>query len=170
MTFVEPKEFRELLDQILGKPLVHARLPLPPSSNNIYFTKRDGGRTMRILTTEARAWKNKAIREIIRQGKLTLQQDFDPEGLYWMCLHFRFEQIINKGWNQFFVRGKNRGKRKAATKWVKMDNDNRVKLVSDALKNATGVDDSANFAHILLKDCGDPSVEVVLWQLEDIYG
>lgn len=171
MTFVTPQEFRELLDSILGKPIIQALLTLPPTSNNIYFTKMHQGRTMRILTSEARTWKTRAVKELVRQSRLAFQKEFDPHGLYWLCLHFRFDEIINKGWDQFFVRGKNAGKRKAASRWRKTDNDNRVKLASDALKNVTGVDDSSNFTHVLLKDVDreNPGMEIVLWQLEDIY-
>ena len=171
-TFVKPDEFRELLDQILGQPCARASLPLPPSSNNIYFTRREGGRTMRILTTEARSWKTRAVQEIVKQGKLAIQDKFDPFGLYWLVLHFRFEKVINDKWNEFYVRGPKTGQRKGQLKWVRMDNDNRVKLAADAMRNATGVDDSANFAHILLKDCDPehPGMEILLYELEDIYG
>lgn len=150
----------------MNERVVRAVLELPPTSNNIYFNQPGGGRS---LTTEARSWKRRAIGEVVRQGKIGLQEAFDYERKYWLELHFFFEAVINKGWNEFYKRGPKKGQRKAQSKWKKMDLSNRVKLVEDAVKGATGVDDSCTFAHFLLKDCDpdNPRVEVALFTIKE---
>jgi Holliday junction resolvase RusA-like endonuclease len=141
-------------------------MELPPTSNNIYFNVRGKGRR---LTTEARSWKKKAIGRIVREAGLGFQNAFDENARYWLELAFFFESIVNKGWDEFYVRGPKKGQRKAKTKWVKMDISNRVKLVEDAVKAATGVDDSATFVHILAKDVDkkNPRVEITFLQMAE---
>jgi len=140
---------------------IHALLSMPPSSNNIYFNIQGGGRG---LTGEARSWKKKATTEIINQNQLQFAKALDPNVKYELVLHFYFEQIENKGCNEFFTKGAKAGQRKAETRWKRMDLSNRIKLVEDALKDAIAVDDSSTFIHTLVKDEDpkEPRVEVTL--------
>lgn len=143
-----------------------ATLEMPPTSNNIYANQRGGGR---VKTTEARSWQNRAVKEIMRQSKLGIQDEFDPTRMYWMDLHFFFEAVINKGWDERWTRGKKKGQRKADTKWKRIDLGNRLKLLEDTVKNAVGVDDSATFVLHLIKDCDpeNPRVEVGLFSMPE---
>lgn len=145
---------------------ISATLELPPTSNNIYFNRGGGGRTM---TTEARSWQNKAVKEIMRQSKLGIQSEFDPTRMYWLDLHFFFEEVINKGWNEFYTRGAKKGQRKAENKWKKIDLGNRLKLLEDTVKITVGVDDSATFVLHLTKDCDPtaPRVVVALYSMPE---
>lgn len=141
-------------------------LPLPPSSNNIYFNRGGGGRQM---TTEARSWKIGAKKEIFRQGGLSIQSAFDSTKLYCMVLYFWFDVLVNKGWEERYKRGKKKGQRKAETKWKKMDQTNRIKLAEDTIAASTGVDDSASFIHALVKDFDpdDPRLTIAYYEIED---
>ena len=64
-------------------------------------------------------------------------------------------------------KGKNKGKRKAERKWKQMDLGNRTKLLEDCVKSACGVDDSATFMRMQIKDIDDknPRVELELYQI-----
>ena len=145
---------------------ISATLAMPPTSNNIYANRGGGGR---VKTTEARSWQNRAIKEIMRQSKLGIQTAFDPTRMYWLDLHFFFEEVINKGWNEFYTRGPKKGQRKADTKWKKIDLGNRLKLLEDTVKSAVGVDDSATFVLHLTKDCdpSNPRVVVELYSMPE---
>jgi Holliday junction resolvase RusA-like endonuclease len=142
-----------------------ATLAMPPTSNNIY-TSSSG---KRVKTTQARSWQNRAVKEIMRQSGLTIQSEFDPNRMYWLDLHFFFEAVINKGWNERWQRGKKQGQRKAETKWKRIDLGNRLKLLEDTVKNAVGVDDSATFVLHLTKDCDptNPRVEVRMYSMPE---
>lgn len=143
-----------------------ATLEMPPTSNNIYANRPGGGR---VMTTEARSWQNRAVKEIMRQSKLGIQEAFDPTRMYWLDLHYFFAEVINKGWNEFYARGPKKGQRKAENKWKKIDLGNRLKLLEDTVKIAVGVDDSATFVLHLTKDCDhdNPRVVVSLYSMPD---
>lgn len=140
-----------------------ATLEMPPTSNNIYISigKR------RQKSSLARAWQNRAVRDIMRQSNLTVQNEFDPERMYWLDLTFYFDQVVNKGWSEFYKRGPKKGQRKADTKWKKIDLGNRLKLLEDTVKAAVGVDDSSTFVLHLTKDCDpdNPRVEVCMYSM-----
>jgi Holliday junction resolvase RusA-like endonuclease len=140
-------------------------LAMPPTSNNIYANKGGGGR---VKTTEARSWQLRAVKEIMRQSNLGIQSEFDDTRMYWLDLHFFFDVVVNKGWNEFYKRGAKKGQRKSENKWKKIDLGNRLKLLEDTVKDATGVDDSATFVLHLTKDCDpeNPRVEVRLLEME----
>ena len=121
-------------------------------------------------TTEARSWQNRAVKEIMRQSNIGLQDEFDPTLQYGMELRFYFERVINKGWEERHSRGKKKGRRKADNKWKKIDLSNRLKLLEDTLKDVTGVDDCATFMLFLVKECDpdNPRVEVELYPLPEV--
>lgn len=148
--------------------MIQAVLDMPPTSNNIYFNIRGGGRG---LTTEARSWKRRAVGEIVRQNKLgLLTEGVDPNLAYAFALHYYFADVENRGWHELYTRGVKNGQRKAASRWKKMDLGNRDKLIQDALKNALGVDDSSIFERIEIKDVDpkNPRVEILFTLVENI--
>lgn len=106
------------------------------------------------MSREARAWKRRATGEIVRQSKMAFRAagQFDPNKKWLLRMHFFFETVTNKGYFEFYKRGKKEGQRKAKNRWKKMDNTNRIKLAEDAMRDATGIDDSATFVHVLVKD------------------
>ncbi len=109
---------------------------LPPSSNHIYVNKRGGGR---FLTKEASAFKTKTISHI-QSNHLADISRLDREAVYrvWYVFYFPREDIINTT----FGGGK---KGSAKTRYKKLDVENRLKLVSDALATAIGIDDCQFF-------------------------
>jgi Holliday junction resolvase RusA-like endonuclease len=133
------------------------QLDLPPSSNNIYYNIKGG----RALTSEARSWKRRAVHSMVEQGNLCLDTSFEPDSKYGIELYFFFKAVENEGW---YKRDKN-GNRKAKSRWKKIDLSNRIKLLEDALKDATGVDDSAIFEMIIYKKQSDkPMVMIEIYE------
>lgn len=115
---------------------------LPPTSNQIFINKRKGGR---ILSDKAKKFKTQMI-TVIQQQKLPDIGDIarvlatDPNAMFEVTYVFFFsnEDILNMS----FGSG---AKKAAATRYKRVDVENRLKLVSDALATATGVDDSLFF-------------------------
>jgi len=142
---------------------ISAVLQMPPTSNNIYTTVRN----RRIKTTEARSWQTRAVKEIMRQSGLSIQDEFDQDRMYRLDLHFYFDRVINKGWSERYLKGPKKGQRKAENKWKKIDLGNRLKLLEDTVRNAVGVDDSSTFILHLVKGC-DPGKERVSVQMYSI--
>lgn len=126
---------------------------LPPSSNHIYVN-RPGGRG-RFLSKEAEAWKNRFSQQVLAPYIMPMQSfgkkvDDDPSSVLelWMMFFFPKEDIINLTFG-------NGTKAAAKTRYKKMDVQNRIKLVTDAVVKALALDDSLNFREIHDKYCAD---------------
>jgi Holliday junction resolvase RusA-like endonuclease len=135
---------------------------LPPTSNNIYVTGRNG---IRFLSKEADSFKKRAITLIAseQQSKIVT---LNPTGLYRVWYNFFFEdkEIINKT----FGSGK---KDAASSRYKKMDVENRIKLVADSFSKAIGIDDSQFFEGGHTKLCaslvgGSPQIHIFLAETE----
>ena len=100
------------------------RLPLPPSNNHLYLNSPWG--SGRILSTTARAAKNRLVEQI---SQVILEQNlsFDPSTPYGLSLLFCFDRV--------------RPMKKTKHPFLRVDVDNRQKLIIDAIAAATGVDD-----------------------------
>lgn len=109
---------------------------LPPSSNHIYVNARGKGR---FLSKEAQKFKIDMISHI-QANYLPQISRLDRDGLYrvWYAFYFQPEDILN----MTFGKGK---KGSAKTRYKKLDVENRLKLVSDALATAIGIDDCQFF-------------------------
>lgn len=112
-------------------------LNLPPSSNHIYVNAR--GSKKRFLSEEAKKFKLDTITHI-QSSYLPQISQLDREGVYrvWYAFYFPPEDILN----MTFGGGK---KGSAKTRYKKLDVENRLKLVSDALATAIGIDDCQFF-------------------------
>jgi len=126
---------------------------LPPSSNHIYVN-RPGGRG-RFLHKEAEAWKNRFSQQVLAPYLMQMNSfcqtvDRDPSSVLelWMTFYFEAEDILNTTYN-------NGTKAAAKTRYKKMDVQNRIKLVTDAVVKALAIDDSLNFREIHDKCCAD---------------
>lgn len=110
---------------------------LPPSSNHIYVTRRGG--KGRFLSKEAETFKRRTISHI-QTYCLAKVSRLDREAVYrvWYAFYFPPEELLN----QTFGSGK---KGSAKTRYKRMDVENRLKLVADALATAIGIDDCQFF-------------------------
>lgn len=110
---------------------------LPPSSNHIYVTRRGG--KGRFLSKEAETFKRQAISHI-QSHCLAKITRLDREALYrvWYAFYFPLEELLNKTFG-----GDEKGS--AKTRYKRMDVENRLKLVADALATAIGIDDCQFF-------------------------
>src|SRR3990167_10612855 len=117
-------------EQIWGQPFVVVPF-LPPSGNTIYVTNWRAKK--RFLSKEASTFKTRMIAHIQSEclahiGKL------NRVGLFgtWYVFYFDNEDLLNRTFGS--------GKKSAATsRYKKMDVENRIKLVSDALATAIGI-------------------------------
>lgn len=109
---------------------------LPPTSNNIYVNKSGGGR---FLSSEAKTFKTRAITHIQTECLAKITR-LDRSAIYrvWYAFFFLPEEILNIS----FGNGK---KGSAATRYKRMDVENRIKLVADSLATAIGIDDCQFF-------------------------
>ncbi len=110
---------------------------LPPSSNHIYVNARGG--KGRFLTKEAQKFKLNTISHI-QSNYLPQISQLDKEGIYrvWYAFYFPIDELLNRT----FGGGK---KGSAKTRYKRMDVENRLKLVADALATAIGIDDCQFF-------------------------
>lgn len=112
---------------------------LPPSSNNIYVTHPQG--KGRVLSTQARTFKVKAMRVIQQEGRVAFlkMQSNIP---YRLDLIVFFEQVEYKHSEK-------------GSRYKKIDLSNQIKLIEDTVAEATGIGDEHNFKLRLEKHC-DP--------------
>ena len=110
---------------------------LPPTSNNCYVSRR--GQPGRFLSEEARAFKENAISHLStsylsEMADIGLLPD-DQVLMVTYCLYLPPEDVLNATYGN--------GKKSAAkSRYKKMDLDNRLKLVGDAVFKSIGRDDS----------------------------
>lgn len=110
---------------------------LPPSSNHIYANRR--GSSQRFLSKEATTFKRQAISHI-QSNCLAQIGRLNREAVYsvWYAFFFPPNELLNKTFGS--------GKKGAAeTRYKRMDVENRLKLVADALATAIGIDDCQFF-------------------------
>lgn len=129
---------------------------LPPSSNKIYFRGT-------ILKKEAREYAERFSYHITREY-LHLINQVDPQAIYSISLFFYFESLLNETYGDLRIPEKKRAK----TRYKKLDLSNRVKLVEDCARDAIGVDDSHTFEMLTVKavDRANPRVEIYVRDVE----
>lgn len=139
---------------------------LPPSTNKLYQRTRSGGLA---LTKEAKAFRERLRKEIIAHLPQLSGFPLDQETIYRFDVYLYLKELENKGWYQVCSTGKDKGKRKAATRYKRIDVDNRIKFLQDSVMSALGVDDSQVFAGYQEKreDPTDPRAEVALHVLPE---
>ncbi len=104
----------------------------PPSANHIYVTARN----KRFLSKEASTFKNNVIAHIQRTclDKI-LYLDKTSVFRVWYIFYFNKNDVLSKTFGS--------GKKGAAeSRYKKIDVQNRLKLIADALSTAIGIDDS----------------------------
>ena len=143
--------------------LLEARVTgTPPSANSIYrsATIRAKGKvwTEVHLTPEAKRYKKEVVRQLLASSVEKLRQ-FEPDVAYYVTLVFHL-QVLTKGWPKT-----------AKNRFVQEDVSNLIKLLEDAVKEVTQVDDSLTFELIVckrqLRQGEEPYVEIFIGKLED---
>jgi Holliday junction resolvase RusA-like endonuclease len=124
--------------------MFHAYIPwLPPSANNIYRKGRGG---KRFLSEEAKRFKTEVKTHLSRNYGPALKY-FVKDEPYSLIVLFVFadeKMLFNKGWPQ-----------SAKTRYKKLDVSNRLKLLEDALVDATGCDDAQHWSVLIRKTVGE---------------
>jgi len=139
---------------------IRITLPLPPSDNKIYTTVIVGkGKRKfpkRQLTTEARAYKNK-VKTMVAALAMESTKAFQPNVKYTCTIRVYFEKVYNNGWPK-----------RAKTRYKKEDAQDRIKLATDSVSEAIGIDDSHHFLTALQKneDPNDPRIVVTIREQE----
>ena len=130
---------------------------LPPTSNRIYFRGNQ-------LTAEARQYAE-AFSQYINQNYLHVtSQAMNTEGLFAVHIRFFFDWLVNKTWNNMNIPPS----RRADSRYKKVDLDNRIKLLTDCVRDAIDVDDSHIFAASQEKhqDPGNERVEITVQEVD----
>jgi Holliday junction resolvase RusA-like endonuclease len=130
----------------------------PPSSNRLYFRNS--------LTTVARKYAEDFSKFMMQNYGHMLQPGiFEPDRVYALHLRFFFPTIINETWNNPAVKASKRAKER----YKRFDLDNRIKLLTDCIRDFVGVDDS----HFLVgtqekhMDPTDPRIEMYIQQVRE---
>lgn len=143
-------------DQAPGQqPSPFVTLPFfPPTSNNVYVSGRGG---IRFLSKEAKSFKSQ-VTAYIQANCLLAISKLDRGALYrvWYAFFFQPDEVFNKTF----------GKKKDGpqTRYKRVDVENRVKLVADALATAIGIDDSQFWegGHTKLVTTGPPKIDIFI--------
>lgn len=134
---------------------------LPPSVNHAYVTNKRTG--ARFLSKEGASFKKRFITQVNSEC-LAKIGNLDREALYcsWYCFYFSREDLLNMTYGQ---------KGGAATRYKKMDVENRIKLVTDSFATAIGIDDCQHFEAGHTKLCadlvgGEPQIHIFFQKAE----
>jgi Holliday junction resolvase RusA-like endonuclease len=103
---------------------------LPPTSNKIYFRGTS-------LTRTAREYAE-SFASYMAQHYLSEIIKLDREAVYAVHLHFYFQTTVNESWNNPSVKPSKRAK----DRYKRFDLDNRIKLLTDCVRDAIDIDDS----------------------------
>lgn len=128
----------------------------PPSSNKLYFRGTS-------LTRVARVFAEDFAKEMFQQYGHLLTS-IDSKKLYAVHLHFYFDTVVNETWNNPEVKPSKRAKER----YKKFDLDNRIKLLTDCIRDFIDVEDSHFFAASQEKhmDPKDPRIEFFIQEIQ----
>lgn len=136
-------------------PLLHVRFDeLPPSSNKIYFRGT-------IIRKEAREFKER-FKQYVAQYHGPAVSQIDPGWIFWVHLDIFFGSVQNENWDH--VNPKKRPK----DRYKRIDLDNRIKFLTDCIRDALAIDDSHIFhgSQRKLQDPTCPRVEVHVYRVD----
>jgi Holliday junction resolvase RusA-like endonuclease len=136
--------------------VLHIAYPvLPPTSNRIYFQGTK-------LTRHAREYAE-SFAAYAAQNHLSEIMKLDRTALFAVHLRFYFETVVNETWNNPTVKPSKRAK----DRYKRFDLDNRIKLLTDCVRDAIDIDDSRIFAGSQEKhmDPTNPRVEIFVHEV-----
>lgn len=125
---------------------------IPPTSNKIYFRGTQ-------LTAKARKYAED-FAKFVAQNHLHEISGMDINATYAVHLRFYFDKLTNDSWNNLSVPPSKRAK----SRYKRIDLDNRIKLLTDCIRDAIGIDDSQFFAASQEKheDPSNPRIEIMI--------
>lgn len=129
---------------------------LPPTSNRIYFKGTQ-------LTAAARQYAED-FSHYVTQHYLHQTMKANPEGIFAVHLRFYFNSLQNESWqNPNFKPSK-----RAKSRYKRIDLDNRIKLLTDCVRDMLDIDDSRVFAGSQEKheDPGNERVEITIQEVD----
>jgi hypothetical protein len=147
--------------------MIHLVVPsVPPSVNHAYENKprkvKVGGRFqtkhIRMLSEEGKAYKVATTTHLVRAypTELKLFCRNRPFALF-LCFVFKEQDLMVKSYPA-----------NSDNRYKKLDVGNRLKLLEDALADATGVDDSHNWLVTLVKRMGrEEATHIWAWDMQD---
>jgi Holliday junction resolvase RusA-like endonuclease len=135
---------------------------LPPSINALYQRRGGGG----IALKPAAKTYDEGLRRKVADHLYLLQEfPLTLETVYQLDIKLYFEKLENPGWFELFEKGPNKGKRKAKSRYKKIDYDNRIKFLQDRIVKAIGIPDDAQIFRGIqekLEDKESPRAEVII--------
>jgi Holliday junction resolvase RusA-like endonuclease len=131
---------------------------LPPSTNKLYQRRRGGQIS---LTEEAQRFKEHVKDVVVHRIGKVMSFSIDPELIYRFDITLYFDSLENPGWFEYWDRdvyytkdskdGRHykgelhyrQGERKAATRYKRIDYDNRIKFLQDCVSKSIGIPDDS---------------------------
>jgi 1-deoxy-D-xylulose 5-phosphate reductoisomerase len=107
---------------------------LPPSANKIYFRGT-------VLTAKARKYAEDFAKHMA-QHHLHEIVLLDKDAVYAFHMHFYFDTLVNATWGDEKLPPSKRAK----SRYKRIDLDNRIKLITDCVRDAIAIDDCQVFA------------------------
>lgn len=119
--------------------MIRLTLPLPPSTNHLYSTNRQG---RRFLSKEGQAFKLEVKQRVVLYMSSYAGPPIGKDDALIVTVELSLlkSSIYNKGWPE-----------QAKTRYKKMDLDNRCKALLDATFEGLGLDDSQVFQLSMFK-------------------
>lgn len=139
----------------MNDPILAVRYgELPPSANKIYFRGTQ-------LRREAREFKER-FKQYVNQYHGPAVSMIDPSWIFHVHLDIYFDSVENLNWNR--QDKKNRPK----DRYKRIDLDNRIKFLTDCIRDAIAVDDSHFFygSQRKLQDSDNPRVELYVYRVD----
>lgn len=128
--------------------------------NRLYVRRKGGGVA---LTKEAHRYREHVKKVVMENLHEVSNLPVDLETQYSFHVTVYFKALENAGWWETFSRGEKKGQRKAATRYKKIDVDNRVKFIQDCVIKSLGIpDDSQVFEGSQRKRVGEEEAAVVV--------
>lgn len=136
-------------------------LDMPPSTNALYGRDKWGGVRLKDPAKQYLAYvKRTVVDNLHRIGDFPV----DKEQTYGLEITLYFDKLQNPGWFETYSKGKSKGKRKAASRYKRVDYDNRIKFLQDCLVKALGIPgDEQIFEGSQVKLEGPERVVVVIY-------
>lgn len=141
-----------------------------PSENEAYFNVRGSGRA---LSTKGRAFKTQLVTHWVKTYPLELAS-IKPNHPYSVFLRVYLHPVENAIWS---ATAKRASKKRATTRYRRIDATNFQKLAYDVLKDAMGIDDSNFLLAAVEKADGDRGIppgtvgaSLWIWERDDPEG
>lgn len=139
--------------------------------NEQYIKTRGwGGRKAGIALSETAKRYRNHVKEVVSQNLVVITGQFptgDESLVYQMEIELRFDKLEIESWFEKYTRGAHAGERKAKSRFVNVDEDNRVKFVRDAICKTINIPDDRQIFETTVRKVVGPRGATITLSLAD---